>query len=207
MIRRIHCRLGTAGLVVAVVALIAAVAGTAFAAGGLTKKQEKQVIKIAKKYAGKPGKDGTPGGIGPQGPAGPKGDTGAPGLEGKEGKEGPEGNEGSPWTLGGTLPSGESLSGHWAGGISSVVALTSISFELPLKTKPTAVVVPAGAEEEGCPGTEEEPAADAGKLCVYVEETSGSVEPLVDKSGARLSLGAGEGEIAYGAGTWAVTAP
>jgi len=205
MVGRIRNRFGAAGLVVAILALVVALAGTAVAAKSVfTKKQEKQIIKIAKQYAGKNGKDGATGPAGSQGPAGAKGDTGAPGPEGPQGEPG---ENGSPWTAGGTLPSGESLSGHWGTGLSSGVALTAISFGLPLKAKPTAVVVPSGGEEEGCPGSVTAPAADPGTLCVYVKEGNGSVfveSELVDTSGAIVKV---EGEPAYGIGAWAVTAP
>src|SRR5215218_1791294 len=127
MIHRIQRRLGTAGLVVAILALVIALAGTAFAAKGVfTKKQEKQIVKIAKKYAGQ------------QGPQGLKGDAGPAGLKGDTGDRGPEGKEGSPWSAGGTLPSEESLSGHWAAGVSSFIAsFEGISFALPLESAPT----------------------------------------------------------------------
>src|SRR5215218_1644524 len=146
MIHRIQRRLGTAGLVVAILALVIALAGTAFAAKGVfTKKQEKQIVKIAKKYAGQQGPQGLKGDAGP---AGLKGDTGD---RGPEGQEGPKGKEGSPWSAGGTLPSEESLSGHWAAGVSSFIAsFEGISFALPLESAPTAVVVPAGESKPGC---------------------------------------------------------
>jgi hypothetical protein len=86
MLRQLHDRLGTAGLVIAVIALVAALTGTAFAAkGALNSKQKKEVEKIAKKYAGKPGAPGT---TGPQGVAGPKGDAGLAGKDGTNGTNG-----------------------------------------------------------------------------------------------------------------------
>lgn len=210
MVGRIRNRFGAAGLVVAILALIVALAGTAVAAKSVfTKKQEKQIIKIAKQYAGKNGKDGAPGPAGAQGPSGAKGDTGVPGPEGPEGPQGEPGEEGSPWTVGGILPSGESLSGHWAGYGVGGAALVPISFGIPLKagTKPKPVVVGASGDvEKGCPGNLGNPTADPGTLCVYNAEEEFSVAPEFpsppDASGGVLILGGG-----YGNGTWAVTAP
>lgn len=206
MLQRIQKRLGSAGLAVAILALIMALAGTAIAAKGVfTKKQEKRIVQIAKQYAGKNGKEGAAGPAGPQGPAGPKGENGAPGPEGKAGVEGPEGKEGSPWTVGGNLPSKESLSGHWAVGLNSNLALGAISFGLSLKEGPTTVIVPAGETEEGCSGSVAKPAADPGNLCVYVAEAFGSLEvAAADETGAVVKI---TGEPSFGYGTWAVTAP
>jgi hypothetical protein len=206
MIQGIRNRCGSAGLAVSILALVVAMAGTAFAAKSVfTKKQEKRIVTIAKQYAGKngaAGANGPAGPVGPKGPAGTKGDTGAPGPEGQPGKPGVDG---SPWTVGGILPSKESLSGHWATGLASGATLTGISFGLPLKGKPTAVMVPKGAEEAGCPGSVSEPTADPGTLCVYIEEALETVSAeLVDATGAVVKV---EGEPAYGVGTWAVTAP
>jgi len=205
MVGRIRNRFGAAGLVVAILALIVALAGTAVAAKSVfTKKQEKQIIKIAKQYAGKNGKDGATGPAGSQGPAGAKGDTGAPGPEGPEGPQGEPGEDGSPWTVGGVLPSKESLYGHWAA-FASELSLSDISFGLKLASKPTAVVVPAGETKPGCSGDDAEPTADPGKLCVYVTEAAAAPEiENVDTMGAVVKL---IGTPAFGVGTWAVTAP
>jgi collagen triple helix repeat protein len=161
-------RVGGAGLVVAVFALIAAVAGGAVAAGGLTSQQEKQVKKIAKKFAGKPGKPGAAGPAGPvgtSGPAGAKGDKGDPGSSGANGKsvvtselEPEEGGcqeggtelvvegsgnpeavcNGEPWTAGGTLPAGATLTGAWKFFSAESEAFVeqlweTISFPIPLE--------------------------------------------------------------------------
>jgi hypothetical protein len=42
------------------------------------------------------------------------GENGADGLDGEDGEDGEEGLEGSPWTAGGTLPSGSVETGTWA---------------------------------------------------------------------------------------------
>jgi hypothetical protein len=86
MYRRLHDRLGTAGIVIAVIALVAALGGTALAASAaLSGKQKKEVEKIAKKYAGKPGAAGP---AGTNGTNGTNGKDGAPGAPGKDGTNG-----------------------------------------------------------------------------------------------------------------------
>jgi hypothetical protein len=178
---------GKAGLTVAVIALVMALVGGAYAAGGLTKSQEKQVTKIAKKYAGKPG---APGATGPAGPAG------SAGAAGKNGTNGTNGKDGSPWTAGGTLPSGQTETGTW--GVDNVAngtfASIPISFNVPLSTTlefhtkleeeeekgATQVhyILANGKESRGgaeetqtaCQGSAEAPKAKPGNLCVYVGE-------------------------------------
>jgi Collagen triple helix repeat (20 copies) len=114
MLRRLHDRLGTAGLIIAVIALVAALAGSALAASGaLTGKQKKEVKKIAKQFAGK---DGAPGAAGQPGAQGPKGDSGAPGANGKDGATGaagatgPAGATGLAGSTGATGADGEDVS-------------------------------------------------------------------------------------------------
>jgi len=118
VISRIHQKLGTAGFIISIVALVAALGGGAYgASGALTGKQKKEVEKIAKKYAGKPGAPGGTGATGPAGPNGSNGGNGSKGDTGPEGKQGPEGKrgqEGSPWTDGGTLPTGSEETGVWS---------------------------------------------------------------------------------------------
>ncbi len=110
MLRRLHDRLGTAGLIIAVIALVAALCGSAFAArGALTGKQKKEVKKIAKTYAGKDGKDGAQGPAGQNGAQGPKGDAGAAGADGKDGEPGLDGKPGIDGTNGTNGEDGESV--------------------------------------------------------------------------------------------------
>jgi hypothetical protein len=237
MISRIQSKFGTAGLVVAIVALVVAFTGAAFAASGLNSKQKKEVTKIAKKYADKQGPAGPAGPVGPQGAPGAngaKGDTGAEGPEGPEGKQGkqglvgPEGPEGSPWTAGGTLPSGETETGAWA--VYNTTTVVPLSFNIPLAAAPTAVrfVTTAGEEKvfEGgfktvpathCLGDFENPTAPPGEVCVYAEveeqpTPSFGFVPLGGKlkkykTGVTFQFSV-EPEVGQTAlGTWAVTAP
>jgi hypothetical protein len=227
MISRLHEKLGTAGLVVAIVALVAALGGTAFAAvDTLSSKEKKEVKKIAKKFAGKPGAPGAPGPAGPAGPAGAKGATGATGATGPVGPAGPEG---SPWTIGGVLPAGETLVGHWGYGLQGEgLTVAPISFVIPYPDDegPELHFVKF-AEVEGetapaeCGGSVANPEAAPGHLCVY-EMKVGDVNPGNYEEGmsdppssvigggpdsAGVSLFFSGSQFQFSAGTWAVTAP
>jgi hypothetical protein len=203
-------------LVVAVVALIAAVAGTAIAAGGLTKQQEKRVTKIAKKYAGKPGPQGPKGDPGPAGGQGPKGDTGAKGDQGPQGDEGPPGPPGPTETV---LPPGKTSTGEWSYfGTGMDFAYPSISFPLRVEPAPAPAYLVENEESpeaiaEGCPGTVEEPEADPGHTCVYIDNFIGNAFHFLagqyrpdPTSGVTLEFFMEPGEANAGRGTWAVTA-
>jgi collagen triple helix repeat protein len=151
------------------------------------------------------------------------------GKEGKEGKEGPQGEEGSPWTAGGTLPSGSTETGAWAAesNVGKVIHFT-ISFPIPLSAPITAsantVIVTRKQVEEskvptGCKGSAAKPEASPGNLCVF----EGGEEAPIAFSGISVfnqpSAGAGAGTTGsvflsqtseageFYQGTWAVTAP
>lgn len=211
MFSRLHEKLGTAGLVVAVMALVVALGGVAFAAGGLTKQQEKQVKKIAKKYAGKRGPQGPAGPAGPQGAAGAPGKEGPQGREGPQGKEGPKGNpgtpgvEGSPWTAGGVLPEGATETGAWSFGPTKLLALSAISFNIPLEETPEVEIVEAGTTTN-CKGSAETPEAEPGFLCIYLSAGLAPAAAEVHPWGAFLKKpNPAEAQI-LGLGSYAVTA-
>ena len=223
MFRRVHEKLGTAGLIIAVVALIAALTGTALAAAGLNSKQKKEVTKIAKKYAGKPGATGPAGPQGPAGPAGAKGDPGAAGAPGAKGATGATGPEGPPGPTETQLPFEETLTGVWAFSGQGIGRTEYVPISFPLR------VTPAPAEFENstnlveenkstaqCPGTVSDPKAAAGEFCLYVKEiknANGFPNLGINTKSADRSSGViaqfliqtdtGEG---WGNGTWAVTA-
>lgn len=112
------------------------------------------------------------------------------------GKEGKEGKEGSPWTVDGTLPKGKSETGTWstiytataAGQASSSV----VSVPIPLKTAPEAFYIgknkelagevnEAAAIHEGkCKGSNLQPEAAEGMLCVFTEAENNVTEYLFD---------------------------
>jgi Collagen triple helix repeat (20 copies) len=215
MFSRLHDKLGTAGLMVAVLALIAALGGTAFAAVGLSGTQKREVVKIAKKYAGRPGPQG------PQGPAGAKGDVGAPGVNGSPGKSGENGEDGEDGACSASvpscsLPSGATLTGDWAFSGKGFSPYLVISFPLRLGAVYTSFeVVPFGMSTSSCEGTEAEPKADSGVLCIYVKKISNASGPDLVSNNTADERSGFVGEFtpedsaaeAYGYGSWAVTAP
>jgi hypothetical protein len=218
MLRRIHNRLGTAGLVVAVVALVVALAGAAFAAGGLTKQQEKQVVKIAKKYAGKQGPQGPAGSPGAKGDQGPKGDRGEKGEKGEMGEKGEKGEKGDAGPTETQLPSGKTLRGLWLLNEKGIEEpFVTISYALSIEPSPVATYIPIGGPVEPgdairCPGTADDPEAKAGNLCVYeafINEgffSSFQTETSEKPFGARLQFGGfGSGSNPLARGSWAVT--
>jgi hypothetical protein len=175
----------------------------------------------AKGAQGAQGEKGATGAEGAQGPAGAKGatgatgPTGAAGAAGAAGAIGPTGPEGSPWTAGGTLPSGQTETGYWSFGsrTTSGFEYIPISFPIPLTAKPKVVYVGVGQEKAGCSGSAAEPAADPGNLCVYEFEVTNTAKVTVSQPaptvGATLIFGnAGtEEEQASAVGSFAVTAP
>ena len=208
MLKRIHDKLGTAGLVIAVVALVAALAGTAFAAGGLTKKQEKQVVKIAKKYAGKPGAKGDPGAPGAQGPKGDPGPKGEPGPKGDRGEQGLEGEVGPPGPTETELPPGKTMTGVWSFiGSGQEEYWANISFPLRLPAG-----IQKGEDPSQCPGSAASPEAARGFYCIYPSaETNvfpnGSEYQPDSTSGLILGYQAiNEANLAFARGSWAATA-
>jgi hypothetical protein len=236
MYRRFHDRFGTAGVVIAVIALIAALGGSALAAGGLTGQQKKEVKKIAKKYAGKQGPQGLQGLPGANGTNGKDGTNGLEGKEGPEGPEGgegpegPEGPEGSPWTAGGTLPSGETETGAWGGSgdPESESGVATVSFAIPLAgplDEAHVAKVPNEGENENCDDGSGEaasvanPEADPGYLCVFSSAVGKGSGVLIASpknfaeafTGGASTTGAvvffTEAPAGRAWGTWAVTAP
>jgi Collagen triple helix repeat (20 copies) len=193
---------------IAVVALVFAMTGGAFAAKD-SFTGPARASKSKKGNKGPRGPRGPKGARGPQGLQGPKGDTGP---------QGPKGDTGSPWTAGGTLPSGRSLGGSWAVAAGpevfpgTGVGVATISFGLPLAAPPELVVVKEGEEGKEhaaeCPGTVIVPLAAPGKLCLYTASESGlapAAPPAVGVVGAALTYSGSPGDI--NAGSWAVTAP
>lgn len=222
--------------VVATMALVFAMSGGALAASHYlitsTKQIKPSVVASLKGKAGAKGLQGpmgpagpagaagagTPGSQGPAGPAGPKGETGTPGTPGAPGKNGTNGKEGSPWTAGGTLPSGKTETGTWFGETTAADTEVAISFPIPLAAplafsegKPEEpenqvhYINPSGKEVNildvevarpaACPGSVEKPEAAPGNLCVYTEfarteSESGSSE-LITIPGTSAKAGAG----------------
>jgi hypothetical protein len=203
--------------------------------------------------AGAAGAKGDAGSAGANGNPGTAGSNGSPGTNGKsvavnpipteeegcEGRGGAEvaqegsagievcnGEEGSPWTAGGTLPTGSTETGVWNVSLAKEqTAQIPISFTLPVTGAITPVLVPANkTSEPGCPGlVSGKPTAEAGKMCLYqFEIADGELEEAafqkpfsseafpesgVGPSGVILALeciSTSSPCVRYG--TWAVTA-
>jgi hypothetical protein len=248
-VRAIREPFGTAGLVVACIALVLALTGAAFAAGKLTSKEKKEVEKIAKKFAGKPGPAGPAGANGSNGANGKDGVNGVNGAPGQNGEsvtitnlapgecangeggarfeagseeaEACNGKEGSPWTAGGTLPSGKTETGTWSWAVGSAgPAFSAISFPIPLAesliSSQVHFIEGPGSEAEGeeliiapgegllkqpteCPGTFAEPKAEPGNLCVYTRFAF-EVQMFSAKNEAEETKNVPRGELSSGAG-------
>ncbi|HEV2924415.1 MAG TPA: collagen-like protein [Solirubrobacteraceae bacterium] len=155
--------------------------------------------------------------------------NGEKGKEGKEGKEGPAGPEGVCSTSACTLPKGVTETGTWmirgTDSAEEELKFTNISFPIPLKAKPTNVLIGIkGAATVECPGSVEKPEAIEGKICFYEGATlvhkGGLKEALipldlkgsttVETSGALIAMETKKpttvGEEVSAEGTWAVTA-
>jgi hypothetical protein len=238
--------------VVATLVLVFTMTGGAYAAKKYlitsTKQISPSVLKALQGKAGLAGANGAqgPAGVaGPQGPAGAagsRGETGSAGkegsqgkegkegLQGKEGKSGKEGKEGSPWTAGGTLPSGSTEAGAWEMPNSASKGSAALSFTIPLAAQIEATNAlylkegfPSGAtaeEIEECPGSAKEPKAKKGFLCVYtgwgefiggvtqVQKAASNAGGASTAGAILVTTGAVEGELrGIVTGTWAVTAP
>jgi hypothetical protein len=228
--KRIHLSPAT---VIATIALVFAMSGGAYAAGKYLITSTKQISpKVLKSLQGKAGargaigpqgpagtagtgSPGSQGPAGPGGPGGPKGETGAPGAPGANGKNGANGKEGSPWTAGGTLPSGKTETGVWIGvpGAASSQTPTPISFPIPLAEPlqwgegapgepedQVHYINPSGKEvtaikvevvsHPACPGTVAKPEALPGNLCIYAssaptEGESAWNEAIINPTGSR----------------------
>ncbi len=195
---------------------------------------------------GRAGATGAPGATGPPGASGKDGAPGAPGKDGAAGKNGTSvvstvepkgvncseggskfvagssttfacnGKEGSPWSAGGTLPSGESLYGRWTLGLvppeleaPGIPQFVSISFGIPTAASPTLEILAEGEDETTeCPGTAAAPEAAEGFLCVYtaMEQNIVAVFPENEASEVGAWFALVGGPAAAARGTWAVTA-
>jgi collagen triple helix repeat protein len=224
--------------VTATLALVFAMSGGALAASHYLVSSTSQISpKVLKALKGKEGKRGPAGPAGSVGAAGAKGETGAGGPAGSTGPAGPvglkgesgaagaagapgaAGKEGSPWTAGGTLPSGKTETGTWAtnGPPETEEARVSLaSFTIPLAAVPTVnfVGVEEGEGEKkaklpaGCKGNYEKPGANPGNFCVFetLENEVGEFEMRPTAVGVTAHVEVNPEFEFNAAGTWAVTA-
>jgi Collagen triple helix repeat (20 copies) len=233
-------RFGVPGLL-AVIALVFAMIGGAYAAndnGKATASKAKKGPRGPRGPKGETGPAGPAGAAGPAGPAGLKGANGADGAKGATGAKGTNGSagangatgavgaagpagaagatgpEGSPWTAGGTLPSGETETGTFVTppvGEAGGNAFVSASFTLPLDTAledSVHILEPGAGGTEDCPGDYANPQAAPGQFCAYQAFGQGA-SPLggtAFKSGVLMTYSLDDDE-AFAGGAWAVTAP
>ena len=140
------------------------------------------------------------------------------------------GKEGSPWTAGGTLPTGSTETGVWSTIYEATdenqIMSSPISFTIPLKAEPEAHYIgeneelageknEAAAIKEGkCKGNPGKPEAASGNLCVFTSAMSAAKEYALVAEGpygavllvAPEKFGSGKtSETIHGYGTWAVT--
>jgi hypothetical protein len=193
----------------------------------------------AKGTTGPQGPTGPAGPAGPAGAPGAKGDNGANGtnaeatsFNGVKGActaggievksasptvslcNGKEGKEGSPWTAGGTLPSGKTETGVWgfvATAEGAVIQAFSFPIQLakPLEETNIHLIEPNQSSTEECPGTATEPKAKAGNFCLYARTLEVPLYGMGPVGGVGVQaifthspdVGKGDG------GSWAVTAP
>jgi hypothetical protein len=200
---------------------------------------------------GLPGPAGTPGAKGDKGDKGEKGATGNTGAPGKDGTNGTSvttsaatvgecpnggtkftsaspaskvcnGAPGSPWTAGGTLPSGSTETGAWGATVEMAegeMRKEAISFNIPLAASPEFIYVKKSeSSKPGCPGIVSGlPSASTGKFCVYATDelvgnfTVTATNPIgatagPSRVGAQLTTSCAPGEeCALPIGVWAVT--
>jgi hypothetical protein len=243
MFSALRTRFGIPGII-ATIALVFAMTGGAFAAKYLITSTKQISPSVLKKLKGAAGPAGAPGAPGAQGPAGPAGAAGAAGKDGAAGAAGPTGatgptgkagtagKEGSPWTAGGTLPSGKTETGAWAANgteADTFGVYTSISFDIPLAASLDAAHVhyissslPDDANCSTNTTGPAEPTAAPGHLCIYqgfalnlgaaqILKPS-DLNPGANVSGALLSFpppeeGGEPRSFGVANGSWAVTAP
>jgi hypothetical protein len=191
-------------LVISIVAIFVALGGTGYAAIKITGKQIKDSSLTGKdvknrsltkkdfkgSVTGPRGAQGAQGGTGPTGPAGPFTDT---------------------------LPSGKTLRGVYLIQGRSTAAGASygdaVSFAFTLSSSPTAHVVPfVGPRPPGCPGTDSDPQASPGHLCVYETDRANATPPDLSTSRPRFGFEytvdtPTTATAFYAKGSWAVTAP
>lgn len=251
--------------IVALVAALAGTAFAAAKLTAKQKKEVQRIAKRFAGKNGKQGPAGPAGPTGPAGPQGPQGAAGANGSDGKDGAPGksvvlvneePAGcpnQSGVTYEIEGSgepnevcngqtgftqfLPSGETLTGAWAGTTADsdegFLGLVGISFSIPLEsqldsahvklvTNPAAVPSECNNSEKLGEPSVANPEAQPGYLCVFQQATGSGgnvVEGIYKPDGVvsvPLSKGASKtgailnlisAEPTFAYGSWAVTAP
>jgi len=153
----------------------------------------------------------------PAGPQGPQGERGPQGAQGEIGATGPAG----PFPD--VLPSGKTLRGAYdvqamAAGAGSI-AEAGYPFIFTLASKPAVhYISSAGTPPAQCPGTNDQPEAQPGHLCVYENARANTPSVLIadpetnggnaaSEEGFYLQIVSSAGGFFASDGTWAVTSP
>jgi hypothetical protein len=141
---------------------------------------------------------------------------GAQGIQGPKGDPGPQGDAGPPGPFPGVLPSGKTMRGAYGmDGVATSAGYPfrdAVSFGFSLPAGGPAVqahFVAKGGSDQNCPGSEPEPEAAPGHLCIF-EEAGVNHPPLkiyLRRSGAILYTASALAGYFTSSGTWAVTAP
>jgi len=133
---------------------------------------------------------------------GPKAGGAWPAGVSLKGTNGTNGTNGSPWTAGGTLPSGATETGTWMFGDESPVIVgfnvVPLSYPIPLQNPlgeadvffmNEAEVVPPECDNPTHPGAPSaaNPEADSGKLCVFTVENPFAANPGEEKSNSLIT--------------------
>jgi hypothetical protein len=215
-------------MMVAMLALFVAMGGTAIAAGNalITGKQIKNSSITGadvknKSLTPKDFKGSVRGARGPAGLTGATGPAGAKGDKGDAGAAGTPGATGPPGPFPDPLESGKTLRGYWGFMVGSHAAGIYVgdwvSFGFRLASPPAVHFIASGAvPPAACPGTQANPEAQPGHLCVY-ERFRNNVStpsvcnmdscPAADRFGFSVQANSlAAGIIALSRGTWAVTA-
>jgi len=211
-------RLPSPALVISVIALTLAVGGGSFAIAALSHHDKKVVKKIAKKVANKQITKRAPTLSVKHAKTAGSATSAANATHAKTANSATSATSAANATgLAGPLASGQTLigyvnvTGHTEPG--QIANEDSISFPIPLATAPTFHVIPVGGPPTpACPGTDANPSATGGNLCIYESTISGATA-LVLPSGVTATRFGLPGLTVSGSGdyiaraAWAVTAP
>jgi hypothetical protein len=218
----------TSAMVVAMVALFVALTGTAVATtsalvtgaqiknASITGADVKDKSLTPRDFRGSVrGVRGLTGPAGPQGAAGapgPQGSSGAPGPEGPKGDKGDQGIQGPAGPFpGGDMPAGKTVYGRWAiSGLGPANLFDNISYTYRMSAPLTPHVV-TGVVPPGCSGTQTNPGASPGHLCIFVAQSAYTSTPTVHDNGRTGAVFYSVATDPYGGsytqGTWAATSP
>jgi Collagen triple helix repeat (20 copies) len=227
----LRARRPSPAMAVALLALLLATAGSASAATRLLISSSRQIKDgaITSADLSKRARTALRGHVGPAGPRGPQGLQGAPGAAGPKGEAGPKGAAGPKGEPGisaysGTIPSGTTVRGYYERQ-DSVPAGKKVRIGVSLPA-PAPVDLDAGHVNFGaasgyadadpaCTGSNWNPTAPPGKVCIYSFGVSGIDNPegtngrMTNPYGfvIQYTSSGSNNDYVGTAGVWAYTAP